>query len=529
MQAGIGAAAVYVLEDPAEISRLIHGDESPALRSDLADLVTVPVVVRTDLNTKEQQADLPRSDPLPTVDEVVAYIRTRAREFRSQGYLTDQFCFLLHRFIPARAGAWSFFSPGAPRVRIDSSWGSPESLEFFPHDSFELSITGDHVIKRKLRCKEQYIGTSPEGGWCDVISGRPYDWRASLTPRQLEAISQGTVAVASVAKSAVAIMWFVDIPSSLGHPDPLPWLITLNPVVHSSEAAKLLPSGELPVVTCERDFNQLKMSKHVPPRRLLYRPNATSTRDVELHKRLAQWAKESDIAVLLEGSLLGHAYYIISRVARVLAVDPFTQKFGRQEFDKLVRDLIPIKIRKAGGVPVVVQLNVTEFLHLLKQKMVEESLEFFASFEKQTSLEEIADILEVAYAAAEALGADEPGLLSLVRKKRAERGGFRDRLLLLETSEQSVLHLHQLSRESDNEVEPPARTRLRQPVSSTRPGELTISLIPESGSFTTLLGSESHDSEQEVVVRYDEKSVTVLFRDAPFAPSPTQPSLFDSD
>ena len=61
--------------------------------------------------------------------------------------------------------------------------------------------------------------------------------------------------------------------------------------------------------------------------------------------------------------------------------------------------------------------------------------EELAEYHKDQNLEELADLLEVVYAAAEARGYTPEQLEQVRAEKAARRGKFRQRLLLLEVEE----------------------------------------------------------------------------------------------
>lgn len=96
---------------------------------------------------------------------------------------------------------------------------------------------------------------------------------------------------------------------------------------------------------------------------------------------------------------------------------------------KLVRDKIPDIIREHGGNPVVTVLNETDYREALLTKLFEEAAEL-RDAPAASVAEEIADVLEVLRAIAHADGHDWQHIEKTAEAKRAERGGFRDRLYL---------------------------------------------------------------------------------------------------
>ena len=96
-------------------------------------------------------------------------------------------------------------------------------------------------------------------------------------------------------------------------------------------------------------------------------------------------------------------------------------------YNKLVRDKIPAIIESNGKTPKTRILSCEEYTAELEKKLDEEVCEFH----KDKNLEELADILEVVYALTENIGCSKEELFTANERKRAERGGFKDRILLI--------------------------------------------------------------------------------------------------
>ncbi len=97
------------------------------------------------------------------------------------------------------------------------------------------------------------------------------------------------------------------------------------------------------------------------------------------------------------------------------------------KFNKLVRNRIPDIIRAQGETPVIRRLDDAEYVAELERKLLEECGEYLES----KSAEELADILEVVYALAEAHGCSMERLGRIYSQKHAERGGFENRIFLI--------------------------------------------------------------------------------------------------
>lgn len=96
-------------------------------------------------------------------------------------------------------------------------------------------------------------------------------------------------------------------------------------------------------------------------------------------------------------------------------------------FNKLVRDRIPDIIERNGAHPITRILNEEEYLRCLEEKLDEEVREFH----EEKNLEELADILEVVCALAEAQGGSPEELRQIYLEKHERRGGFSRRIFLI--------------------------------------------------------------------------------------------------
>ena len=96
-------------------------------------------------------------------------------------------------------------------------------------------------------------------------------------------------------------------------------------------------------------------------------------------------------------------------------------------YNKLVRDRIPEIIEVQGETPNIRILEQEEYLHHLETKLDEE----VAEYHRDKNAEELADILEVVYALAEANGVARQELMDVYQKKHDARGGFGKRIFLI--------------------------------------------------------------------------------------------------
>ena len=100
-------------------------------------------------------------------------------------------------------------------------------------------------------------------------------------------------------------------------------------------------------------------------------------------------------------------------------------------YNKLVRDKIPEIIEKNGGKCVCRILDDEEYIKMIDAKLDEELLEYH----NDKNIEELADLMEVIYAAAKARGYTIAELEEVRAKKADKRGGFDKKILLIESSD----------------------------------------------------------------------------------------------
>jgi predicted house-cleaning noncanonical NTP pyrophosphatase (MazG superfamily)/chloramphenicol 3-O-phosphotransferase len=108
-----------------------------------------------------------------------------------------------------------------------------------------------------------------------------------------------------------------------------------------------------------------------------------------------------------------------------------TQRF---KVDKLIRDKIPDIIRASAGIDLSTRImEQDEYLQRLKDKLLEESKEVIASGSEKEMREELADVLEVMLSLAKAYGMEFADIQQAAEQKRADKGGFDNKILLLGT------------------------------------------------------------------------------------------------
>lgn len=100
-------------------------------------------------------------------------------------------------------------------------------------------------------------------------------------------------------------------------------------------------------------------------------------------------------------------------------------------YNKLVRDLIPEIIKADNKKCLTKILDDKTYLEMIDAKLDEE----LAEYHKDQNIEELADMLEVIYAAAKARGYTIEQLEKIRADKAEKRGAFDKKILLIEVEE----------------------------------------------------------------------------------------------
>ena len=101
-------------------------------------------------------------------------------------------------------------------------------------------------------------------------------------------------------------------------------------------------------------------------------------------------------------------------------------------YDKLVRDKIPEIIEKSGKQCEIEILSDEKYIEMIDKKLDEE----LAEYHKDKNLEELADLLEVIYAATKARGHSIEELEKVRTEKAEKRGNFDKKILLKKVIEE---------------------------------------------------------------------------------------------
>ncbi|HEG43314.1 MAG TPA: hypothetical protein ENH94_04610 [Phycisphaerales bacterium] len=441
-ESNLKTATVWVLHDLNILMELSQRQWPEALAEDLQSLLTSPIVIRTD-TSGENHSDkfmMPRTDMVSDYEEAKKFILNVASEYKKDFIDNNKPCFIFHRFIPARSSAFTYSQPNNPRIRIDGIWGSPDGLSYYPHDSFELSLSSNK-FSQCIRYKEDYLDIDKDGRWSPRKAGERWDWKASLEKDEIKQISKGTYDIAKVVGKPVQVMWFVGIPDGLGHPDILPWYISTEATPDVVKDSPMRASLRSPLIRRLEDIDYLARTSEVfPVHSIRLRPIPNLLRSRDFIERVASLAKELNVSVELEGSILAHAFYLLRNFGIKVVCPGFLKPiYPPIIYNKLVRDNIPDNITQKGEKVIISKLESEELITELKAKVVEEALELYWSDTKDNTIEEIVDINEVLTTICKKMNLESTQIELLAKEKREKRGGFNKGYILKKTEEISII------------------------------------------------------------------------------------------
>lgn len=104
-------------------------------------------------------------------------------------------------------------------------------------------------------------------------------------------------------------------------------------------------------------------------------------------------------------------------------------------YNKLIQNKIPQIIKSNGKTPTTRILPQDEYIKEICKKTQEELTEYIEAKTKSDKLEELSDLLELINALAEYEGTTLEEINNIRKKKAEERGGFSNRVFLIEVTD----------------------------------------------------------------------------------------------
>lgn len=513
-RAGLEIGRLWILEDFGKISFLGSTASCPDwLKSDIEGLGVLPLVVRTE--SSRGRLLLPRSDCCMSVESVFRFLRTTVSTMKQQSVQADSYCFLFHRFIPARASAYAYAVPDDPVVQIDTTWGVPETLQYYSHDSSRVNLANGAEVWTKKRAKTSLIDVEADGSWQEKRVPTRLVWSPSATENDLAEIAVGTKAIAAEMGYPVEVMWFVDVADNAGYPKLLPWFARERTEFVEPEALYRSSIADLIRVSNRAELEAIRAS---PPRMFEVRPDIDHLREPLFLEEVGIFAKENKLVVVMVGSCLSHAYYMLRSAGVYVEVVDYArvpEGFSGRSFNKLVRDGVPEWIQSKGESVVASTLLTYSRESALFDKLLEEVGELLVAEGSDDRLTEASDVFEVLLGILHLNELSESDLITSASKKRGERGGFDHGVVLESTNVARTIH---------DENEPLFQERSRATSKGVQMSPVRLLLMGKS------LDVDPDDQAYRVTIRFDDGKLSAAIK--PVAqerrpPRPPQLSLLD--
>lgn len=519
---GLVTPPVLVVEGDT-LTDISENDRRSETFRELGRILTNRIVIRSETSRPGQGGVFNQalSPSLQNVEVAWEWLTETTKTFLAAGLSTQDFCYFVSPTIVCRASAWALAKPGGDRVRIDAIWGVTDGLQYYPHDSFEVDLAQPTSSSEKIRCKLRYLTTGKDGTWIERETGSPWDWRESLLPAERVEIAKMAQAVADYWAKPIETMFLLFGRPRDRHSTILPWFASEETILEVGESHDVLPRvGHSAQVCTSRDLQTLieAIGGGRAIHRMVLRPDPELARSKTFVEEVIAVAQKNHLVVELEGSILSHAYYQLRKAGiPVLVRDLLTSGPRVIEYEKLVRDRVPLVIRHEGKRPVIIYAVQEEVLALLKRKAVEEALELLAEPDPESALNEVADLYEVILSVARTLNRTPRDVAEAAEKKRESRGGFEKGIVLRETSEYPLL---EPTKELLKRAKRTGPRRLSSPLTPNEiPGpshqkdrfEIGLPLIPPDSprAFTFQIRQKG----LEVIVNYSGKQARVTIRD----------------
>lgn len=446
-------APLYILDDQSIIYEIANGNIPDILKNDLKNLIKNPLIIRTDLtsSSQEERQMLPRKE-FRDLDSTLDWLLENSKILYEKLDSLTKIAFIFHNFIPASAAAFAYVQPKKRKVLIQSLWGLPEGLYFYSNDMYVVDTKTqslhnidkkDFHIETKKRYKHSFVSSDENGIWQRFPLKPPYDWKSSIPKEEwISHIALESRRIAELEDSELSIMWFVDVPTDVCEKQVFPWhheSFNLKQAAIQKKPRTKTPFDRILIIRTMDDLTNLRNeTKKDDPSKIYINIEPTEDnllRNKDILQEIGNLAKNVNATIMLEGSILSHAYYQLCQTgANVEINNSFEDIFlDEQEFNKLVRDKVPDNIENGGELVTVCKLKESSKLKALKDKLVEEVFEVLDSENNTDTIKELADVYEVLDALLDHLQISKEDLIKEKEKKLLKAGGFLDGKVLLKT------------------------------------------------------------------------------------------------
>jgi len=418
----------------AELPAQASAARLEALEDDFRTLIgSAGIIVRTSVRAGgEKLLFLPRTECL--TPEAAARWCVETAGTLSKDHDGNDIAFVAHRFIAARASAWTRAEPGNPIVEINSLWGLPDALQYCPYDIWEVHVpTG--VATGYPDYKSDMLISRSDGSWEYVRVKNELARGNSIGSTEAKDLAARSTMIAERLGRACHIMWFVGCVETDGTLFNIPWYWT---EAHAADRNTDRTAYRVLLVSDHASLEKFIAFDGPRTRQAVaLRPTALELmRDTKFIVAVGTAAKSADVPIILYGSTLAHAYYQLRKMGCAI-VTPTEKEHSRVRravnLGKLVRDKIPAKIAARHEVEITRRITGNLRKGFLISKLFEEALEVREATESAQKAEELADLFEVFRAIAKAEGVSLEAIREAADQKKEKSGGFEEGLVLLQT------------------------------------------------------------------------------------------------
>jgi hypothetical protein len=319
-ECGLQTVEIWVLHDRKVLSDLQQGRISGKLASDLRKLLFAPIVIRTDISSTntEDKLFLPHSESISNLRDATSFLVSSYKNQLGLKEVGSNLCYLIHSFIPASSSALCAADPQNDSILVESIWGLPDGLQYCSHDSFKFYKRGKGEIISHIRHKDSIFDVDTEGRWRLRKLGMPWDWRPSLEETEARIIAQGSAKISSYIAKPIHVMWLAGVDSQKKS-SCFPWhiLSKSSPLTEISLRRQVDTKNLLEIVVKnELDLEKIRnraVLKNQIMKIINLKPSERLLRSKSFLFNVSKVASELGIQVLLEGSILSHAFYILKR------------------------------------------------------------------------------------------------------------------------------------------------------------------------------------------------------------------------
>ncbi len=395
------------------------------------------IVIRTSVRANEEKLpNLRRTDGVIPKDAATWCLETRD-EIKEQYGDASGFAFVVHRFIAARAAAWVRCEKDNPVVEIHSLWGLPDALQYCPYDIWEVHLPTE-VATEFPDYKSHMLIPKVDGEWEYVRVKNELGRSLSIGRREAMDLAKRSAIIADKLGKSCHIMWFVGCVQADGTNFNVPWYWT---DAHEAEKNPDRSNYQRYPIKCEGDLNSFQNLEDRNRYALELVPtDQRLMRDISFIEEVGNVALEHSIPILLAGSTLAHAYFVLRRKGCTVVArgeKEHTRVRKNNFFGKIVRDGIPSKIEKRKEVGTTLKIPSEIKKRFLSSKLLEEALEVRYAENAEEKAVELADLYEVFRGLAKAEGVSLRKITKTANEKKKKSGGFEDGVVLLQTGIQA--------------------------------------------------------------------------------------------